>query len=187
MPCEQPLKLGKTRPHGLALIVFSAKSTLTLGLSLLGEPLPRGINDLSLNQDNHHLNSQPTVGRRMKAVLCDVAVSCGFPLIPGPVPTSLNTNVSWSDKGWCDPGPERGRLQQSWGKGVCRDTSLRWDKKLSFLWSCNRTCSFHWNNFDFYPHPLLSLANIWVLLKNKILPHLWDFNLAEMTFPFEEK
>ena len=45
MPCEQPLKLGKTQPHGLALIVFSAKSTLTLGLSLLGEPLPRGIND----------------------------------------------------------------------------------------------------------------------------------------------
>lgn len=35
-----------------------------------------------------------------------------------------------------------------------------------------RMYSFHWNNFDFYPHPLLSLANIWVLLKNKILPHL---------------
>lgn len=57
MPCEQPLKLGKTRPHGHALIVFSAKSTLTLGPSLLGEPLLTGINDLSLNQDNSHLNS----------------------------------------------------------------------------------------------------------------------------------
>lgn len=42
MPCEQPLKPGKSQPHGLALLVFNAESTLTLGLALLGEPLPRG-------------------------------------------------------------------------------------------------------------------------------------------------
>lgn len=84
MPCEQLLKLGKTHPRGLALIVFNAKSTLTLGLSLLGESLPRGINEPSSNQDNHHLNSQQTARRMMKAVLYHVAFPWSPDLSPPP-------------------------------------------------------------------------------------------------------
>lgn len=49
MPSEQPLELGMAQPRGLALIVFTARSTLTLALSFFGESLPRGINDLSLS------------------------------------------------------------------------------------------------------------------------------------------
>lgn len=99
MPCEQLLKLGKTHPRGLALIVFSTRSALTLGLSLLGESLPRGINEPSSNQDNCHLNSQQPAGRS--------AVS----LVPRPVPTSLNTNACW-----CDRGPRGARFSKAGGK-----------------------------------------------------------------------
>lgn len=49
MPSEQPLELGMAQPRGLALIVFTARSALTLALSFFGESLPRGINDLSLS------------------------------------------------------------------------------------------------------------------------------------------
>lgn len=80
MPCEQPLKLGKTQPHGLALIVFSAKSTL--GCHCLGNLCLEELMTPSLNQDNSHLNSQLTVGRRMKAVLCDVLYGVALPCSP---------------------------------------------------------------------------------------------------------
>lgn len=84
MPCEQLLKLGKTHPRGLALIVFSTRSALTLGLSLHGESLPRGINEPSSNQDNHHLNSQQPARRRMKAVLYPVLYPWSPDLSPPP-------------------------------------------------------------------------------------------------------
>lgn len=37
MPSEQPLELGTAQPRGLALIVFTARSTLTLTLSFFGD------------------------------------------------------------------------------------------------------------------------------------------------------
>lgn len=133
MTCEQPLKPGKTQPWGLALIIFSTKSTLTLGLSLLGEPLPRGINDHSLNQDNQHLNSQLPAGRRVKAVLWDVPYCVAFPWSPDLSPTPQTQ--MWAGQTEADVTWDQGRVQQSWGRAVCRDMSLRWGKKLCFLWS----------------------------------------------------
>lgn len=49
MPSEQPLELGTAQPRDLALIVFTARSTLTLALLFFGDSLPGGINDLSLS------------------------------------------------------------------------------------------------------------------------------------------
>lgn len=156
MPHEQLLKLGKTATW--SCFDFIAKSTLTFGLSLLGniclEELMRP----------HYIRiivtsfpSQLRGGGWGSTMGC--AVPCGFPLVPWPGPTSLNTSVSWSDKGWWDPGPERGKLQQSQGKrawkdphGV-RDTSQ--GAKRNFGPITIRTQSFHRKNFDVYPHPRL--------------------------------
>lgn len=169
MPSEQPLELGTAQPRGLALIVFTARSTLTLTLSFFGDSLPRGINDLSLSWDNCHLNSQLTVGGERRALLWYAVF---LRLSPGhkTCPTFLSTKACRQRQGQVQsPGtcssvsPGQNVASSLWRPGYRQrcQTKVGWETWISLELITNKICFvlfFYWNHFNFYPNPLCSLV-----------------------------